>query len=412
MEFFDFVKKCSCAATSTAHIKEFLISKGFVGIDCKAMPICFDEGSYVIDLYGNALIACKFKKNSNKLRICASHIDSPALCIKPSPEIRENGVTKLNVEVYGGPILYSFFDRPLSIAGKVAYLVGDDVVTKIIDFMRPILTIPSLAIHMNRDVNDGFKINKQSDMLPIISSLEDIDFNEIICKECNISKDALLDFELYVYNCEESTYVGYDDEFISSPRIDNLSSTFAILNALLETDYNDNINMAIFFDNEEIGSHTKQGADSFVVSYVIKRICESLNLRFEDAVLNGIMISADVAHATHPNHSEKNDITNKIFMNKGLVIKRACSQSYATDCKTIAYIKQICDNNDISYQVFVNRSDIRGGSTLGSIISSNLPMETVDIGAPILAMHSARELMGKKDLEYIEQLIHIFYGRI
>ena len=410
-DFLRFVRECTCASKSVQYIKKKFTDNGFTGIDCRTMPISFNEGAYVVDVFGNALIAFRIGSESRNLKICASHIDSPALCVKPVPVVSDKGFSKLNVEVYGGPILSTWFDRTLSMSGKVSYNEEGSVMTTVVDFKRPLITIPNLAIHMNRDVNEGVKLNRQVDMLPVISTLEKYDFEEMLCKEAGIDREKLLDYEMYIYNCEDGCLLGGAEDMISAPRLDNLTSAYASMMALIENRANSNIQMAVFFDNEEIGSRTKQGADSFVLSYVIRNICKRLDIPFENTVLSGFLLSADVGHATHPNHPEKNDITNKVAMGKGTVIKRACSQGYATDSSAIAFIKQICKENEISFQEYVNRSDIRGGSTLGSMLSSILPMQAVDIGVAILAMHSARELMGREDLNNLLRLISSFYRK-
>ena len=308
---------------------------------------------------------------------------------------------------------------------------------KIIDFRRPVVTIPNLAIHMNRDVNKGVELNKQVDMLPICcqpgTDANDF-FISYLADELKVNKDDILDYEGYVYNTEKGQYVGINDEFILCPRLDNATSVVACLGGIIDSSRadsdeganagalggnDDGVNVIMVFDNEEIGSMTKQGANSSVLTFMLEKLYRSLehdNETTEDAragyinrILNGMMISLDVAHATHPNHPEKNDPTSPIVLNAGPVIKRSAAQRYATDAKAVGIVEQICKKADIPYQKFSIRSDMVGGSTLGPISDIQLPMLTVDIGVPILAMHSAMETMGAKDQAYMEELVRGFF---
>lgn len=378
-------------------------------------------GKYFTQVYGSTLIAFTIGENPrNRLRIAAAHTDFPCLRIKPAASLAENGYGKLNVEVYGGMILNTWLDRPLSVAGKVV-LAGKDAFspkTKYIDIKRPLLTIPNLAIHMNRKVNEGVELNRQKDMLPLATmlpkELKDTDFfADLLAKELACEKEEILSYELTVYPTENGCVFGFAEEFISSPRLDNLTAVKGCLDGLLEGKCPDGINIIALFDNEEVGSRTKQGAGSLVLPQIIERIYETLGYSrqayFAD-IAGGFMLSVDVAHAMHPNMPEKNDITNKPILNGGVALKVAASQSYAGDAEAVAVIRGLCQEAELSYQYFVNRSDITGGSTLGSIASSLLPMRTMDIGIPILAMHSARETMGLKDQATLKKLLCVFFS--
>jgi aspartyl aminopeptidase len=378
-------------------------------------------GKYFTQVYGSTLIAFTVGENPRaRLRIAAAHTDFPCLRIKPAASLAENGYGKLNVEVYGGMILNTWLDRPLSVAGKVV-LAGKDAFspkTKYIDIKRPLLTIPNLAIHMNRKVNEGVELNRQKDMLPLATmlpkELKDTDFfADLLAKELACEKEEILSYELTVYPTENGCVFGFDEEFISSPRLDNLTAVKGCLDGLLEGKCPDGINIIALFDNEEVGSRTKQGAGSLVLPQIIERIYETLGYSrqayFAD-IAGGFMLSVDVAHAMHPNMPEKNDITNKPILNGGVALKVAASQSYAGDAEAVAVIRGLCQEAELSYQYFVNRSDITGGSTLGSIASSLLPMRTMDIGIPILAMHSARETMGLKDQATLKKLLCVFFS--
>ncbi|MCR5610192.1 MAG: M18 family aminopeptidase [Lachnospiraceae bacterium] len=360
------------------------------------------------------------------IKMVSSHTDYPCLRVKPNPETVSNGYMKLNIEPYGGLIRNTWLDRPLSIAGIVALKSSDALKPnrRYVDFKRPILVVPNLAIHMNRKVNEGVEINPQTQLQPILGMIsEEINkdkyFMELLAKELSVKCEDILDFDLYVYNVEKGCRAGISEEFLSAPRLDNVSGVVAALNGLIgalncnkDKILDNDIKVACFYDNEEIGSRTKQGADSSLTNILINKIGNSLKMDNEDienSILNGFMLSIDVAHAVHPNYSEKSDPTNIVKINDGVVLKINTSQKYATDTEAIAGVMQLCMDNDIPYQKFVNRADSTGGGTLGTITSSWLPMKTVDLGIPLLAMHSSRELGGIKDQDALEKLVKIFF---
>lgn len=381
------------------------------------------EGKYYVQAYGTTLFAFKIGENLSEtlnFRIAAAHTDHPCFKVKPSAEMSDNHYLKLNTDVYGGPIINTWLDRPLSLAGKVAIRSNDLFQPKIvyIDLKQPLLTIPNLAIHMNREVNKGVELNRQSDTIPVIGLMneslnKDHFFMDYLAKHLNVEVKDILDFDLYIYNIEEGCMVGMNQEFISAPRLDNLTSCYALIESLIHGSRKNDVNFIALFDNEEIGSKTKQGADSNLLNVVLEKICDGLSynhMQYCDAVLNSVLVSVDVAHAIHPNRSEKSDPTNKVKLNEGFVIKLNSNQKYATDTEAIAIVQQICDAKEIPYQKYVNRSDIAGGGTLGSITSSWLPMKTVDMGIPMLAMHSSRETMGSKDQAYLEAFVTSFFS--
>ena len=306
-------------------------------------------------------------------------------------------------------------------AGRVA-CKGTDIYhpeIRLVDFKRPIAVIPNLAIHFNRKVNEGIELNKQSDMLPIIGLFEesmnkDNYFLKLLAKECQVAAEDILDFDLYVYNLEEGCYIGINEEMISAPRLDNLTSCFALLSGISGEVRKNGINVAILFDHEEIGSRSKQGADSALLQMVIEKIYAALGFdksALSDSIFNSFLFSVDVAHAVHPHHAEKYDPVNQAYFNEGIVLKLNSNQRYTFDTEAVAIAQGICEASGVKYQKFANRSDVAGGGTLGPIISGWLPMKTVDIGVPILAMHSARELMGRKDQEYLERLMAGFFAK-
>lgn len=378
---------------------------------------------YYITKNSSALVS--FVINSDNIekegfRIISSHSDSPSFRIKPNAEMSvENTYLKLNTECYGGPILNTWLDRPLSVAGRVV-LKGENVLRpleKIVNINKPICIIPNLAIHMNKTINDGYSLNKQKDMLPLVGllneSLEKDNFLlNTLSKELNISKEDIIDFDLFLYEFEKGSLIGQNEEFISSSRLDNLSMAHASIHAIIDTKGNYGINMVSVFDNEEVGSSTKQGADSNMLLNILEKICLSLGKdreEFFNALYSSFMISADLAHAVHPNISEKHDPTNRPVMGGGPVIKMNANQSYTSDAYSISIYKNICKEADVSYQKFVNRSDERGGSTIGPISSTHIDIPSVDIGSPILAMHSIRELGSVDDHYSIYKTFSKFY---
>lgn len=379
-------------------------------------------GNYYVTLYDSTLFAFHIGKNIEEtvtFRIASSHTDHPCLRIKPHPEYSEKNYLRVNVETYGGLARSYWLDRPLSVAGKVA-LKSETIFEpeiRFIDFKRPLLTIPSLAIHMNRDTNKGIELNPQSDMLPLIGMMnETLNKNDyflsFIANELKVKKEDILDFDFYVYNQESACILGMNEDFISAPRLDNMTSVLACLNGIVNASNESVIQIIALYDNEEIGSRTKQGADSVITNILLQKIFDALSMttvQLYDSIMNSCMISIDVAHGYHPNNPSKNDPTNVTQLNGGVVLKLNSSQKYATDTQATAIIQQLCESYQIPYQKYVNRSDMPGGSTLGSLSSSWLPMKTIDLGVPLLAMHSARELMGAKDQDSINRLVTAFF---
>lgn len=415
------VNRSTCAFTAADEAMRILEQAGFTELKLGEEWFVERGNGYFINVYDSSVLAFKIGKNfdGGMLRVAAAHTDHPCLYIKPSPEMTTKGYGKINVEVYGGPILNTWLDRPLSVAGRVA-LKSDKPfkpVIKIVDLKKPVFTIPNLAIHMNREVNKGVELNRQNDMAPLATILEgemnkDNFFMEYLAKHLQVQISDILDFELYVYNTDKGERVGLNEEFISAPRLDNITSVVACVEGITGTVRDDGINVIALYDNEEIGSRTKQGADSNLVGFVLEKLYGALGYGREDylqGALEGFLLSLDVAHAFHPNKPEKSDPTNTNMMNNGVVIKRASSQTYATDCETIAMLEMICQNNDIPYQKYACRSDGTTGSTLGTIANKYIPMRAVDVGVPILAMHSSRELMGVKDQAYIEKLVKAYF---
>ena len=352
--------------------------------------------------------------------ICA-HCDSPTFRIKPNAEMDcEGGIVKLNTEVYGGPIMSTWFDRPLTLAGRVI-VKGKDAMhpqTLLLHIKRPLLQISNLAIHFNRQVNDGVKLSRQKDVLPILGIINDelekgnLLMN-VITDELHIQKEEILDFDLYLADATPACTFGAHDEFISSGRLDDLSMCWAGVEAMIGTvSESDTTRVLAIFDNEETGSQTKQGAGSPFLSYMLKRIAlaqSGTEEAFYQAVERAFMVSADNAHAWHPNYSEKYDPTNHPMLGGGPVIKFNAAQKYASDAVSAAIFANICEAAEVPCQRFVNHSDVAGGSTLGNILASSIPLKGVDMGNAILAMHSCRETGSVADHEYCVKAFTKFY---
>lgn len=382
-----------------------------------------EGGKYYMKHHDTTLLAFTVGQqveSQEGFKIAAAHTDFPCLRIKPNPDVATSGYAQVNVEVYGGAILNTWLDRPLSISGRIA-VKSNDVMhpdMRYIDIKRPLMTIPNLAIHMNREVNKGVELNRQTDMLPVVGLLEK-ELNEkqaflkFLAKEEGVAVEDILDYELWVYCMQEPVTFGMNEELILSPRLDNLTSVQALLTGIIEGKQKKGINVIALFDHEEIGSKTKQGAGSLLLLNVLEKICDSFGkttAQTKESIYESFLLSVDVAHGLHPNNAGKMDITNKPVLGGGLCIKEACSQSYATDCEAVAVVEQICQRAGVAYQKFVNRSDMAGGGTLGSIASSIIPIPTVDVGIPLLAMHSAAETMGKKDMESLTGLVREFFS--
>ncbi len=347
--------------------------------------------------------------------IVAAHSDSPTFKLKENPEMTvEEQYVKLNTEKYGGMILSTWLDRPLSAAGRVIVKEGESFVSKLVNIDKDLLMIPNVAIHMNRDMNKGVEYNPQTDMLPLYSGISGKEkFMDEVSKAAGVDREEILGSDLFLYVREKGRIFGADGEFICAPKIDDLECAFGALKGILQAgNSKDYVNIAVVFDNEEIGSGTKQGADSTFLSDILMRIKESFLEKESDylrALAESFMISADNAHALHPNHPEKADPTNRPVLNGGIVIKYHGSQKYTTDGVSAAVMKDICKKAEVPYQSYANRSDIPGGSTLGNISTAHVSIDTVDIGLAQLAMHSAYETAGAKDVAYLVKALTAFF---
>ncbi|KGM98134.1 aminopeptidase [Clostridium novyi A str. 4552] len=423
-ELLDFIYKSPTAFHAVDTIKGVLDKKGFSELkECEKWNI--QKGKkYYMTKNDSAIVAFVVGNGEiykDGFKIIGGHTDSPTFRIKPNPEMTsEQSYIKLNTEVYGGPILNTWLDRPLAIAGRVT-LKGENILfpeTRLVNINKPIMIIPNLAIHMNRNINQGIELNRQVDTLPVLGIINDEFEKEnyllkAIAKELNVDYKEIIDFDLFLYEYEKGSVIGIQNEFVSSGRLDDLEAVHAALEALIQSNISKATNVLVCFDNEEVGSSTKQGADSNMLANVLERIVIALNGDREDffrALSKSFIISSDSAHAVHPNKGEKCDPTNRPKLNKGPAIKVAASQSYTSDSNSSSVFKALCKKVNVPVQEFVNRSDERGGSTIGPISSTHLNIRSVDIGTPLLAMHSIRELCGVDDHYYGMKVFKEFYN--
>ena len=409
---------------ATDTVRRRLEEEGFTALDPRDSWTIEPGGRYYITKNDSAIFAFVAGEDGADagFKIISAHSDSPGFRIKPNCEmICEGGVVKLNTEVYGGPILYTWFDRPLSIAGRVIIRSFDPLnpVHKLVKFDRPLLTIPHLAIHFNRQVNDGNKLSKQKDMLPVLAldydsakNGKDIILN-LVAEELGEYKENILDYDLSLYDTTPACRTGLHGEFITSGRLDDLSMVHAAMTALLDSDNMSMTRVMAIFDNEETGSGTKQGAASPVLEHLLRRVTNALGGNEETymrAISNSFMVSADNAHALHPNYPEKQDPTNHPIPGNGPAIKINANCKYMTDADSAAVFRTICERAGVPFQYFVNHSDVAGGSTLGNILTSQIDLRGVDMGAAIWAMHSARETASVADHDYIIRAFTEFYN--
>ena len=415
-QLFKFIENSPSCFHAIKTITEELKNEGFVEIKEKDTWQIEQGKKYYVTRNLSSVIAFKIPQNDFKsFNIVASHSDSPTFKIKENAEIEVNNkYVKLNTEKYGGMICSTWFDRPLSIAGRILVKENNAVKTHLVNIDKDLVIIPNLAIHMNREVNDGYTYNAQIDMLPLYGDNSSKgSLMKTIAKEVNVEEESILGTDLFLYNRMNGTKIGANEEYISSPRLDDLECAFTSLSAFLSENTSNSASVYCVFDNEEVGSGTKQGADSTFLYDVLRRINISLGKTEEDyyrLISSSFMVSADNAHALHPNYTDKSDPTNKVYMNDGIVIKYNANQKYTTDAVSASIFKSICDSVDVPYQTFTNRSDILGGSTLGNISNAHVSLNTIDIGLAQLAMHSTYETAGAKDVTYMIDAIKAFYN--
>ena len=403
----DFIEKSPTAFQAVDEMQKRLTENGFEVLSEKEYWKLVPGGKYLVTRNNSALIAfCIPEKESRVFHIMASHSDSPSFKIKENPEIKvDNSYVKLNVGKYGGMLMAPWFDRPLSVAGRVIIRRNGGLKEKLVNIKRDLVMIANLAIHMNREANNGVSYNPQKDLQPLFAvGNTDRTLLEIIAEQTGVKKEDIISHDLFLYNRMPGTVWGADREFVSSARLDDLQCAFASMEGLLRAQNHESIAVHCVMDNEEVGSGTKQGAASTFLKDTLLRINMGLGRTYEEYLMTlagSFMVSADNAHALHPNYTDKTDPTNHPVLNKGIVIKFNANQKYCTDAVSAAIFKELCTKAGVPYQTFVNRSDIAGGSTLGNISNTQVPMNTVDIGLPQLAMHSPYETAGVKDTEYL-----------
>ena len=406
-QLFEFLDKSVTEYQACQNIVEILKEHGFEYLDPSLKWNLKNGGNYFTTKDQSSVIAFKMgqKLSSKSFNIVASHLDSPNLKIKPNGIITKPNYTSLNTEVYGGPILSSWLDRPLSIAGRVFVKGENGIKVELVNIDEDLLVIPNVCIHLKKDN----EINPQRDLLPLASLTKYESVNEILEKKLGINKDTIISYDLSVYNRDQAKLVGIDKELFVSPRIDNLECAYSSLLAFIESNNDEKINVYASFNNEEVGSTTKQGAQSTFLKEVLTRIVGN-GEEYYQALANSFLVSADNAHAVHPNRPDLADPTNQVFMNKGVVIKHNANQRYTTDALSNAYFKMICESVNANYQHYTNRSDQRGGSTLGSISSTQVSIPSVDIGLAQLAMHSCLETAGTDDFKEMVKALTAFYN--
>ncbi len=416
-ELFDFIDNSPTCFHAVENMRQELEAAGYQRLSEKCPWKVVMGGNYYVIRNDSALIAFSIPKEGHKgFHIVAAHSDSPCFKLKELPELCvEEHYLKWNVEKYGGMILSTWLDRPLSAAGRVVVKGADGMVTKLVNINRNTAVIPNVAIHMNRDMNKGIEYNPQTDMPPLIGDVTGKGgYLSLLAKEAGVKEEEILGQDIFLYNRDKCSRLGLEEEYICGPRLDDLACAYAGLKALVEEEPGHYITMLAVFDNEEVGSGTKQGADSTFLRDVLSRIRNGLQLTEEEyqcMLAESFLISADNAHAVHPNHPEKTDSVNKSWLNEGIVIKYHGSQRYATDAYSAAVMKDICREAGVPFQAYANRYDIAGGSTLGNILMAQVSMNTVDIGLPQLAMHSAFETAGAKDLDWLIRALSVFYKR-
>ena len=406
-ELIQFIEKSPTCFQAVATMKEILEQEGYSELKERDKWNLEKGGHYFVTRNDSALIAFAIPQEGLKgFRIMASHSDSPSFKIKDNPEMAvENKYVKLNVERYGGMLCAPWFDRPLSVAGRVVVKENDTFVTKLVDVDRDLLMIPNLAIHMSRQANEGYQYSAQKDMLPLYGEIAAKDtFMETIAQAAGVKAEDILGHDLFLYNRKKGCIWGAQEEFLSIGRLDDLQCAFASLKGFLGGEKKEYAAVHCVLDNEEVGSSTKQGAASTFLYDVLVRMVRGLGMDYEDylrALADSFMISADNGHALHPNYTEKADPVNRPVLNQGIVIKYSGNQKYCTDAVSAAMFKDLCSQAEVPYQTFTNNSDIPGGSTLGNISNTKVALNSVDIGLPQLAMHSPYETVGVKDTYYL-----------
>lgn len=413
-ELFSFIENSPSTFHVVENMRQQLLENGYTQLLAGKKWNLQRGGNYFVIRNGSTLIAFRIPKKFYGFQIMASHSDSPTFKIKQNPEMSvEDHYVKLNIEKYGGMTYSPWFDRPLSIAGRLIVKEKDRICMKLVDAGRDLVMIPNIAIHMNPDLNSNMKFSVQKDLLPLYGDGSSKGtFMKQMAEFAGLNEEDIIGHDLYLYNRMKGSIWGANKEYISIGKLDDLQCAFASLKAFLESDAGESIPIHCVFDNEEVGSQTKQGAASAFLQEVLACICECFDKNREEyrcLQANSFMLSMDNAHAVHPNYPEKACPTNRPYMNEGIVIKLSANQKYATDGVSTAMFKALCERAQVPYQVYLNHSDVAGGSTLGNIATTLVGINTVDIGLAQLAMHSPYETAGIKDMAYLIQVGRLFY---
>lgn len=412
---FSFIEKSPTAFHAVDTMEQELRAAGYRQLLESDVWKLEKGGKYFVERGGSALIAFRIPQTEgNGFQIMASHCDSPVFKIKENPEMEAEGhYVRLNVEKYGGMLCAPWFDRPLSVAGRLVIRTENGIETRLCDAGRDLLMLPSLAIHMNRQANDGTKYQMQKEFLPLYGDERAKGrFLEQMADCAGVNIENILSYDLYVYSRMPGTVWGADREYMSVGRLDDLQCVFASLEAFLDSGTGKSIPVHCVFDNEEVGSSTAQGAASTFLLDTLTRICDSFGLgmtEYRRMLASSFMVSADNAHAVHPNYPEKACPTNRPYMNHGIVLKYSANQKYTTDAVSAALFRKICEMAHVPVQTFVNHSDVPGGSTLGNISGTQVALHTVDIGLPQLAMHSPYETAGVEDTDMLIRAARFFF---
>jgi aspartyl aminopeptidase len=414
----DFLKASPTPFHATASLAQRLDAAGYQRLDERAPWHTEAGGRYYVTRNDSAIIAFQLGKRppiEAGIRLVGAHTDSPCLRVKPQPELQRQDFFQLGVEVYGGALLAPWFDRDLSLAGRVTFRRDGKVESQLIDFKNPIAVIPNLAIHLNREANQGWAINPQNELPPILAQLagaDKADFRALLANqlasEHGLNADAVLDYELSFYDTQAAAVIGLSNDFIAGARLDNLLSCYAGLQALLAAPDAESC-VLVCNDHEEVGSSSACGADGPMLEQVLRRVLPEGD-DFVRCIQHSLLVSADNAHAVHPNYADKHDENHGPKINAGPVIKINSNQRYATNSESAGFFRHLCLENEVPVQSFVVRSDMACGSTIGPITASQLGVRTVDIGLPTFAMHSIRELAGSHDLAHLVKVLTAFYA--
>ena len=415
-EMMDFVQRSPSCFHAVSELAKMLEQAGFIALQESDVWKLQPGKGYYVTRNGSAVMAFRMPpEKPTGFMIAAAHSDAPTMKLKDIAELSDQNYVRLNVEKYGGAILEPWMDRPLSVAGRVSVQQGSRVFTRLVNIDRDLLLIPHMAIHMDRGMNDGRALNPQIDMLPVYGQASSAGtLKNLIAEAAGVQPEQLLASDLFLYLRQPGSVWGAENEFISSPKLDDLQCAWACTKAICETENKHMIPLCAIFDNEEVGSTTKQGAASTFLPDTLERVAQAVGLQgsaYRQAIANSFLVSCDNAHAVHPNHGEYMDKNHAVYMNGGIVIKYNANQKYTSDAVSAAIFQLVCEEADAPFQRYANRADMPGGSTLGNIANTQVSLNTVDIGLPQLAMHSAYETAGDQDTESMVKALAVFYSK-